>query len=70
MVVLESPVGYFVSNIYFFRFMNTMDMDQILDMSTNIIEIIKFEHNNRSTPMGYQTKPPIHFMLQNKVNKT
>ncbi|GLV36973.1 Protein associated with topo II related - 1 [Carabus blaptoides fortunei] len=50
---------------HFKRFLVVPDMDQILDIVSGLKEVVKLE-NSRSTPLGHQSKSPLHFIVSNK----
>lgn len=42
-------------------------MSDILEIATNVTEVVRQENNNRSTPLSHQGKTPLHFIIGNKV---
>lgn len=52
---------------FFKTFARNITMSNILDIVTGLVEVIKQE-NSRSTPLSHQGKPPLYFVLLNKVS--
>lgn len=52
---------------FFKRYIQTCKMADILEIATNITEVVRQENNNRSTPLSHQGKTPLHFIIGNKV---
>lgn len=51
---------------YFKRYVQNCKMSNILDIVTNLVEVVKQEQNSRSTPLSHQGKSPLHFVIGNK----
>ncbi|KRT80819.1 hypothetical protein AMK59_6290 [Oryctes borbonicus] len=51
---------------FFKRYIQTCKMSDILEIVSNITEVVRQENNNRSTPLSHQGKAPLHFIIGNK----
>lgn len=51
---------------YFKRYVQNCKMSHILDIVSNLVEVVKQEQNSRSTPLSHQGKSPLHFVIGNK----
>ncbi|GJQ81911.1 putative deadenylation-dependent decapping of nuclear-transcribed mRNA [Trypoxylus dichotomus] len=52
---------------FFKRYIQTCKMSDILEIVSNITEVVRHENNNRSTPLSHQGKTPLHFIIGNKL---
>lgn len=51
---------------FFKRYIQICKMSDILEIATNVTEVVRQENNNRSTPLSHQGKTPLHFIIGNK----